>query len=255
VPYSNRIGDGRFSFEGIEYRLDLNSTIPLHPIHGLGFIRPWNLRNLKTVRAEGATTIRAMLAFTHVARGDTDPAWPWSFEAIQNYELDDEKLRWSLSVTNRDTRPMPAGIGMHPFFPKSPAMEVQFAAKSVWRNDERMLPLGRTPLPAEWNFSDARSVATLEVDNCFGGWSGSTRLVWPDRGWALAIAADAVFGHLVVFTSPGRRDSIAVEPVSHANNALNLVERYSDTGLVVLAPGETLAGSFTMTPMALERSA
>src|SRR6187402_1497685 len=25
VPYSNRIGDGRFSFEGVDYALDLNS--------------------------------------------------------------------------------------------------------------------------------------------------------------------------------------------------------------------------------------
>lgn len=252
VPYSNRIGDGRFRFEGVDYHLERNTSIPLHPIHGLGCIRPWNLRNLKTVRtAEGATTSRAMLAFTHVSRGESDRAWPWSFEAIQNYELDDEKLRWSLSITNRDTRSMPAGIGMHPFFPKSPRMAIQFGAKSVWRNDDRMLPLGRTPVPAEWNFSDARSVADLDVDNCFGGWSGSARLVWPERGWALALVADHVFGHLVVFTSPAR-DSIAVEPVSHANNALNLVDRYSDTGLVVLAPGETLAGAFTMTPTALE---
>ena len=83
----------------------------------------------------------------------------------------------------------------------------------------------------------------------------------------MQIAADHVFSHLVVFTSPAR-DSIAIEPISHANNAVNLAARRDrtgpglgldvgpdvgpDVGLRVLAPGETLSGAFTMTPVPLE---
>ena len=252
VPYSNRIGDGRFRFDDVTYRLDVNSAIPLHTLHGLGWVRPWSVRNIKSIRtAQKTTASRVTLALTHVAKGESDTAWPWSFEAIQNYDLDDERLRWSISVTNRDIRPMPAGIGMHPFFAKSPRMEVEFAARAAWRNDARMLPLGRTPVPPEWNFTPARSITDLDVNNCFEGWSGEARVVWPDRGWELAIAADKVFGHLVVFTSP-ERDSIAIEPISHANNALNLADRYNNSWMHVLAPGETLSGAFTMSPRPLE---
>ena len=252
VPYSNRIGDGRFRIDDVNYRLDVNSTTPLHPIHGVGWVRPWNVRNIKSIRtAQGTLISRVTLALTHIASGESDKAWPWSFEAIQNYDLDDERLRWGISVTNRDICPMPAGIGMHPFFAKSPRMEVEFAARSAWRNDARVLPLGRTPVPAEWNFAQLRTIADLDVNNCFEGWSGHARIVWPDRGWGLAIAADKVFGHLVVFTSPGL-DSIALEPTSHVNNALNLCDRYTDAGMQVLAPGETLSGTFTMSPIPLE---
>ncbi len=248
VPYSNRIGFGHFRFGETNYTLEINSAVPLHPIHGVGWLRQWTVRNIKTIRnPQGSTTSRLTLALTHIANGPTDKAWPWSFEAIQNFELDDERLRWSLSITNRDAHPMPAGIGMHPFFPKTPRMEVQFATRAVWRNDERMLPLGRMPVPPEWNFASARPVADLVVDNCFDGWSGGARLVWPERGWALELAAEPVFEHLVVFTSPAR-DNIAIEPISHANNAVNLTDRYNDTGLRVLDPGETLSGAFTMTP-------
>ena len=252
VPYSNRIGDGRFRFDEVAYTLDVNSALPFHPIHGLGWIRPWSVRNIKSIRtAQTVTASRVTLALTHLARGASDKAWPWSFEATQNYDLDDERLRWSISVTNRDIRPMPAGIGMHPFFAKSPRMEVEFAAKSAWRNDARTLPSGRTPVPPEWNFTPARTIADLEVNNCFDGWSGNARIVWPDRGWELALAADKVLGHLVVYTSP-QLDSIAIEPISHANNALNLADRYNDSWMRVLAPGETLSGAITMSPMPVE---
>ncbi|MEP7083884.1 MAG: aldose 1-epimerase, partial [Betaproteobacteria bacterium] len=172
------------------------------------------------------------------------------FEAIQNFDLDDERLRWSISVTNCDIRPMPAGIGLHPFFAKSPLMELEFGAKAAWRNDARALPMGRSPVPPEWNFKPARRISDLEINNCFEGWTGDARIVWPEHGWAVALAADKTFGHLVVYTTPAR-DDIAIEPISHANNALNLVERYSDTAMHVLAPGETLSGAFTISPMPL----
>jgi aldose 1-epimerase len=49
---------------------------------------------------------------------------------------------------------------------------------------------------------------------------------------------------LVVFTTPGR-DSIAIEPVSHVNNALALVAQTGASpeslGLVTLQPGETFS--------------
>lgn len=251
VPYSNRIADGRFRFEQVNYRLDVNSALPFHPIHGLGWIRPWSVRNIKSVRtAQQTTASRLTLALTHMAKSEFDSAWPWSFEAIQNFDLDDERLRWSISVTNCDSRLMPAGIGLHPFFAKSPLMELEFGAKAAWRNDVRALPMGRSPVPPEWNFKTARQISELEINNCFEGWTGDARIVWPEHGWSVALAADKTFGHLVVYTTP-ERDNIAIEPTSHANNALNLVERYSDSAMHVLAPGETLSGAFTISPTPL----
>ncbi|MEO7851724.1 MAG: hypothetical protein ABIR94_05630, partial [Rubrivivax sp.] len=106
----------------------------------------------------------------------------------------------------------------------------------------------RTPVPPEWNFTTRRAVGELTVDNCFAGWSGAALLVWPERGWSLRLAASEVFGHLVAFTGPGR-DSIAIEPVSHANNAVNLAAGRADTGLVRLAAGQSLSGSLRLSPI------
>jgi aldose 1-epimerase len=244
VPYSNRIGDGRFAFQGREVALATNSDVSTHPLHGLGWLHAWEV-------AESGPA-RAVLALSHVPAGPADVEWPWAFEARQMFELDDQRLRWSLTLTNRDAQPMPAGFGMHPFFPKTMCTEVRFAAGGVWRNDERMLPMSRTEVPAEWDFGSPRAVTELAVDNCFAGWSHTADIRWPELGWGLGLAADELFGHLVVYTSPAR-DSIAIEPVSHVNNAVNLAAQHADTGLRVLAPGATLAGACTLTPYTLEK--
>jgi aldose 1-epimerase len=54
---------------------------------------------------------------------------------------------------------------------------------------------------------------------------------------------------LVVFTTP-ERDSIAIEPVSHVNNAVHLMvtgmATAEELGLVILKPGETFSCEMRM---------
>jgi aldose 1-epimerase len=245
VPYSNRIGDGRFHFDGTEVVLARTNDVSSHPIHGVGWQRPWQV--------ESADDARIVLKLSHAPAGRSDPAWPWAFDATQVFELDDLQLRWRIELHNRDSRSMPAGLGMHPFFPKSPRMAVRFAAEGVWRNDERMLPTSRTAVPREWDYGAARPVADLAVDNCFAGWSHEADIVWPDLGWRLTLSADPIFGHLVVFTSPART-SVAIEPVTHANNAVNLSRDLDDTGMQRLQPGSSLAGAVALTPCPVEQA-
>jgi aldose 1-epimerase len=243
VPYSNRIGDGRFSFEGAAYALRPNAAISPHPLHGIGWLRAW------VITAVAPQSVS--LAITHFCRGRDDPEWPWTFTAAQTIALDDAGLRMTLTLTNQDRRPMPAGIGLHPFFPKTPKMQLQFESAAVWINDSRTLPKERVAVPPEWKFALRRPVGDLAVDNCFVEWSRDALLYWPEREWGLHLAATEEFSHLVVFTSPARA-SIAIEPVSHANNAVNLAAARGDTGLVVLAPGASLSGTLMMTPFPLE---
>ena len=145
---------------------------------------------------------------------------------------------------------MPAGIGLHPFFPKTPATRLRFAADAVWTSDRRMLPESRVAVPPAFDFTSMRAVDALDVDNCFDGWGRGAVIEWPERKWGMALEASKAFGHLVVFTGPGR-NAIAVEPVSHVNNALNLAAVRNDTGLVDLGPGDTLEGTVRFAPFAL----
>jgi aldose 1-epimerase len=55
--------------------------------------------------------------------------------------------------------------------------------------------------------------------------------------------------HLVVFTN-STRDMVAIEPVSHVNNAMNLTgaasERAGELGVRVLAPGESMTAQMSI---------
>jgi aldose 1-epimerase len=81
---------------------------------------------------------------------------------------------------------------------------------------------------------------TLSVDHCFDGWNGLVVL----RDEVLQTRVSSNLHFLVVYTLP-ERDNIAIEPVSHVNNAIGLVAAgggsAKDLGVVELQPGETFS--------------
>jgi aldose 1-epimerase len=78
------------------------------------------------------------------------------------------------------------------------------------------------------------------VDHCFDGWPGVVQL--DDALLRTRISAN--LQRLVVFTNPSR-DFVAIEPVSHVNNAIQLMQATATSadalGLTVLQPGESMS--------------
>lgn len=239
LPYSNRIRDARFSFGGQEVQLRPTTKNGLAQ-HGDVRNRPWR------VAEASVSHLRA----TFDSRDFTDVNWPWAFTAAVDYRLHGPHLDTTVSLVNADTRPMPAGLGLHPYFARQagaggvdPTLDVD--AELLYDTDERQLPLGaaRPVTPAE-DFRRPVPVGERQIDATYTAWNGVARLDWGGR--ALTITADNVYSHLVVFTAPD--GSLALEPVSHATDALNLAPRGVDgTDLRVLSPGQTLAGTVRLT--------
>jgi aldose 1-epimerase len=218
VPYSNRIADGQMTWRNREHVLRLNVAGGPHPMHGVGFQRPWAVARCSATEAE--------LTLAH--RPDAD--WPFAFEAVQRISLRDEGVRFELEATHRGPGTAPMGLGWHPFFLKRPGSRLQAEVGGRWEMDERQLPTEHRSCPS----LDAE-IAHLQLDHCFTGWRGEARL--SDDTFVLRLSAST--DHLVVFTPPHRPD-YAVEPVSHANNAIHRNDPLAH-GLVALADGETVA--------------
>lgn len=223
VPYSNRIARGQFSFGGVSHHLALNFGDHPNSIHGVGWQRAWQVTRI----ADDVAT----LSLAHTP----DTNWPFAFVAELHTHLLPAALRVELAITNRHNAPAPAGLGLHPFFPRGTST-LQFRSSAVWRNGPDMIPTTRTAIPPDWDHTTPRTVGSAALDNCFEGWSGAATLAWPDR--TLTIEASEIFRHLVVYTPLGQ-DFFCVEPVSHMNNAINR------DAMHVLAPGETLRGTIT----------
>ncbi|MGI9437708.1 MAG: aldose 1-epimerase [Geminicoccaceae bacterium] len=228
VPFSNRIADGRALFEGETYQFPINMPPDLHSIHGDGWKAAWQL--------ESAEPARAVL----VHRPEDTP---FPYMSRQIFELSDGGLSAALEITNTGDRRVPVGFGHHPYFPRTEGLTLEMAVTDVWLPDERQLPVSKIPVPDRWNFTSAKALAPLDLDHDFTGGDGKAVMRWQESGIRLAIDADPIFAHVVVYVPPGR-DFVCVEPVSHLANAVNLAAAgRRDTGLQVLEPGATLSGA------------
>ncbi len=237
LPYSNRIRDAHFMFGGREITLRPNTKDGLAQ-HGDVRNRPWQVTRPGTGR----------LVCTFDSREFTDMNWPWAFTAQVDYTLHGPHFDTTVTLTNVSAQPMPAGMGLHPYFARREGgtdPRLQFSAPLTYDTDERMLPTGaaREVRPEE-DFAQPGSIGERQIDRAYAAWDGVARLDWGTR--SLTLTADSVFSHFIVYTAPD--GSLALEPVSHATDAFNLAARgIGGVDLRVLEPGQSLAGTARIT--------
>ncbi|WP_422001376.1 aldose 1-epimerase [Reyranella sp.] len=220
VPFSNRIANGDLRVDGKAYHLPCNWPGVRHPMHGDGWACAWQVARADETSAE--------LVLDH----DGSAGWPFRYRAHQSVRLDPTALSLRLAIDNLEDRPVPAGLGLHPFFRRDEDTTLAFRAEAVWLADAEVLPTEQVAVPPAWNFAESRAVE-LGIDNCFAGWDGHAAITWPGRRLRLAIEASAPFRHAVVYT-PADRSYFCVEPASHANGQV---------AGALLAAGATLAGT------------
>jgi aldose 1-epimerase len=227
LPYGNRVGHRGFRWDDVDYMLEPNFGDNPHTIHGVGWQRAWAVAQ--------ATPRSATLTFQH----RPGPSWPFAFDALVAYELSDTSLTVTIQMTSRHDRPAPAGIGLHPFFPKAGDPSLRFNAAGAWDNGPDALPLRHGPCRPGWLHTEPRAVGGSRLDHCFTGWDGTADI---HAGPAsLRIEASATFGQLQVFT-PSWADFFCVEPISHVPDAINRCDLPPGQAMHVLRPNETLSG-------------
>jgi aldose 1-epimerase len=227
LPYANRIAGARFRWRGAEHRLAANDPGGPHSLHGVGWRRPW--------RVEAADAQGCTLTLDHRPAPGEAADWPFAFRARQRLSLGPDGLTVGLSMVNVGEIDAPAGIGLHPYFPRRPGEQLAFRAEGAWRNGPDLLPASRVSGGC-WDYAAGRRLEAEPLDNDFFGWDGAVRLS-ADAGPRLVMRASPAFGVLRLF-APAGADFFAVEPVSHRANAIN----HPGAAMSVLAPGETLEG-------------
>jgi aldose 1-epimerase len=234
VPFSNRIAQAKLHWGGATYPLARFLPEEPHAIHGNGWRHSW--------RVVAADASRVRLEFVHDARGSERLEWPFPYRAQQDFVLSEGAIAMTLALTSTGDAVCPCGLGWHPFFPRSAATELAFAADAMWETDATRLPLRLEPVAEALDFSSPRAFGDTVLDNCFSGWRPPATIRWPEHALSVTIDADAPCRHIVVYVPPGR-DFFAVEPVSHMTDAFNraALAGASDTGTRALAPGETFS--------------
>jgi aldose 1-epimerase len=227
VPFSNRIGHASLVWQGTQHPLVRNNGDEPHAIHGVGWQRPWGVLD--------SDEASAMLSYEH----RPDASWPFAFDCSHTLRLVPGGLELTLAMTNQSHRPAPAGLGWHPFFLKRAGSRIAFEASGRWDMGPDKLPVARKPASG----LDADCTG-LDINDCYDGWNGVAQL----RDERLHITVRSELTRLVVYTTR-THDSIAIEPVSHVNNAVHLYAQgapASDLGLRILQPGETMVAQMAI---------
>lgn len=243
VPFCNRIRGGRAHFEGRDIRFPPNhpGQPSPHPLHGIGWRRPWAVTQQSDHAVELALEVAA------------SDAWPWRFSVSQRIALEEGALQVTLAARNEDAAPMPLGLGHHPYFPRRPGTRLTAACASMWQVDAEVMPTGLETGGAVDRLREGVALEGLVLDNNFTGWDRAARIDWradaqgPARH--LVLQAQPGLDYFVVY-SPPQADHFCAEPVSQCTDWLNLMPLYGrgSLGGARLAPGDTLSASFSLTP-------
>lgn len=241
VPFSNRVDRGRFRFGARAVELPVDRWNHPHAIHGHGWEAVW------TVEEQDGDSLR--IGYRHPAG-----AWPWPYRAEQTFRLTPDSLSITIAITNEGDEPMPAGLGLHPYFPRPPGTVLTARTGGVWTNGPSRLPERRDTVPPAWDTSRGLCLDGVDIDHGFFGWTGDAVVSWPNPphgtadgfmpwGMSLSVEADPLFSHLLIY-SPPDEEYVCVEPVSHMTNALNRMKE-PGAGICVLFPGNHLSGCVT----------
>ena len=220
VPFANRIAGGRFRFENHDVALPVLDAFAPHALHGMGWLRPWQVTSQSADRAELTCSASA-----------GEDGWPWAWRAVQSFRLQPDRLVLTLSVTNEAETAMPAGLGLHPYFAIDDKSRLIMPAGSVWQPGGDTVPDRKETADGFADWRDGPRIRdNPPVDHCYEADAGPVGI--DTRAGRVALVSDARLWH--VFTPRGEAFA-CVEPVTHRPDAIH--------GMIgdmpVLAAGET----------------
>lgn len=210
LPWSNRVPDGTFTFEGRRMQVRVNWSDGT-AIHGLAAFVPWSVER----RSDASCALAA-----HITGGS------YEVRGEQEFHLSPNSLDQTVRVTNCGRDRIPVGLGIHPWFH---AGAVRVPADRYWPGSP--LPDGApVPVAEEEDLRVAR--VPPPMDRCYTALTDRAVTVGE-----LTLRWSGPIRHVVVYT--GEPGWVCIEPVTMVNNGFRLAaDGMRGTGVIALEPGE-----------------
>ncbi|MBA2465769.1 MAG: aldose 1-epimerase family protein [Nocardioidaceae bacterium] len=246
APWPNRVVDGRYSFAGSSYQLDITEPQRQHALHGLVC---WARFDLLDSDASSVVVGHRLVPQT---------GYPFELEVVAHYALGDDGLTCSVSARNIGAMPAPFGLASHPYLVPGPGTmdewTLDLPAQQVQGvTSDRLLPASLSAVEdGDLDFRDGRRLGDTEVDHAFTalvpGLDGLVRArVRADGGTGVECEWDPttmawVQVHTADLPDPAHsRRGLALEPMTCPPDAFN-----SGTDLIVLEPEAETRAAWTL---------
>jgi aldose 1-epimerase len=239
IPWPNRLGDGRYRFDGVGYQVALTEPEKHNAIHGLLRWRTWRVVRQSESRVTMGTWLYPM------------EGYPFCLDVEVDYLLDAAGLTVTTTALNRGKQACPYGAGQHPYLSPGTGLiddcTLSLAAGTrILTDPERQLPAGTEPTAGTpYDFRQGRPLGALRVDFPFtdldrdGEGRAWARLQGPDGGCA-ELWVDQAYPIIEIYTGDTlepsrRRRGLGVEPMTCPPNAFQ-----SGEGVIRLDPGQAV---------------
>lgn len=239
IPWPNRLADGRYRFDDVDYQVALTEPEKANAIHGFLHWRSWVV-----VAHEPADVVMATVLYPL-------SGYPFTIDVRVGYHLDADGLTVTTTATNIGRLPAPWACGAHPYLSPGDGLldEAELELSAALRIDtdaERQLPTAVVPTAGTpYAFATRRRIGDLEIDFAFRGLDRDSdgrawvRLTGVD-GLTAALWVDASFPLVEIYTGDTlaplrRRRGLGVEPMSAPPNAFA-----SGDGVIKLEPEQTI---------------
>ncbi|MEO5609541.1 MAG: aldose 1-epimerase family protein [Ornithinibacter sp.] len=243
IPWPNRLGGGRYRFDGHDHQVALTEPEKNNAIHGFLRWRPWRPLEHEKDLVVMTTTLFPLQGY------------PFELDVRVSYQLDDTGLSVTTSATNIGDQPAPYGAGQHPYLSAGTASVDDctlhlHADTRVLTDPQRQLPTGREEVTGTaYDFRGGKQIGRLELDDAFtdlhrdergrawvhlGRPDGRTTSLWVDEAW---LFVEIYTGDTLA--PDRRRRALGTEPMTCPPNAFQ-----SGDGLTRLQPGATSTASW-----------
>jgi aldose 1-epimerase len=239
IPWPNRLADGRYSFDGADYQVDLTEPAKHNAIHGFLRWRPW-----AAVRHEEDRVVMAATVFPM-------SGYPFRLDVEADYRLTREGLVVTTTATNSGDRALPYGCGQHPYLSGGGGLldecDLEMAAAlRITTDEERQLPTGfETVAGTPFDFHTRRRIGDLRCDFAFTDLARDDQgrawvRLWRPDGTCAEAWVDDRYPYVEIYTgdtlAPARRRrGLGTEPMSCPPNAFQTGQQ-----VIRLEPGTSV---------------
>ncbi|HEY2792268.1 MAG TPA: aldose 1-epimerase family protein, partial [Micromonosporaceae bacterium] len=229
IPWPNRLGDGRYSFDGVDYQVSLTEPEKHNALHGFLRWRTWEPMAVEASRVVLGTRLYPLQGY------------PFALSVEIEYVLNQAGLRVRTTATNIGTTACPYACGQHPYLSPGTGriddatLQLRVGTRIV-TDAERQLPTGREAVAGTpYDFRTGRRIGDLAIDFAFDdldrdakglawaeltGTDGHTARIWVDESYPLLeiYTADTL-------TPERQRRGLGVEPMTCPPDGLHSGDR------------------------------
>ncbi len=228
----NRIGGGKFSRHGVDYKFPVNEPDRGNHLHGPLLGKPWRLAESGEDYVEMTIDVAATAGYPH------------DFTMKMRYTFVDNEVIQDFTIYNRGDLIMPFGLGFHTAFRMTPdAVARVSASKGYWEIDTSCWHPTGNLIP--WDdklpvYTDAAAVSchcpmTTEIYS--GKPLHGAVIEYPSAGYRVFYESDDNYPQWCLFNGGGGNGYFCPEPMTWMIDAPNLNLPDNESGVIDLAPG------------------